>query len=470
MDESLREEFAGAALGDVRRTRRAQRVVAALQASPAATFPSALRTSAELEGFYRLMSNDEVTFDSLFQAHSSATAGRCAGLETLLVIHDSTDFTFKGDGRHDLGVVNHSGQGFYGHFSIAVSGDGRRDPLGTLAVHRWTRAGAAPASRVRKGEISHAQARKLPRESGRWLAGITAAESALSSAGVSAVHVADSEADDYALLAQLCSTSRRFVIRSFRDRRLLGKCGGHGMLLELVARLEEVSTRSVKLSARKKRMFDDRKRTQARAPRQARLTFSAGPVELLRPTLVEAELPEVLRINVVHVAEPAPPQDQEPVDWLLFTTEPVNTAEQILRVVDMYRARWVIEEFFKALKTGCAFEKRQLESWQTLQNALALFIPIAWSLLRIRTLAREEGPNLSSDVIITSTQLEVLRRATKMPLSNPTVREVLLAIARVGGHIKNNGDPGWIVLGRGYTQLLSLEAGFRLARRRSDQS
>lgn len=43
--------------------------------------------------------------------------------------------------------------------------------------------------------------------------------------------------------------------------------------------------------------------------------------------------------------------------------------------MDAYRARWVIEEFFKALKTGCNFERRQLESFQSLRIALAIFLP-----------------------------------------------------------------------------------------------
>ena len=71
--------------------------------------------------------------------------------------------------------------------------------------------------------------------------------------------------------------------------------------------------------------------------------------------------------------EKDPPNDMEPVDWLLLTSEPIDTDEQILEVVDVYRACWLIEEYFSALKTGCAFERRQLESKSTLTKALALF-------------------------------------------------------------------------------------------------
>jgi hypothetical protein len=130
----------------------------------------------------------------------------------------------------------------------------------------------------------------------------------------------------------------------------------------------------------------------------------------------------------------------------------------VLSVVDAYRARWRIEEFFKALKTGCAIEKRQ----HALLNALGLFIPIAWTLLRMRVLTRQDHP---ASEILTPPQVEVLRAAAKTPLAaQPSVRAALLAIAALGGHLKHKGEPGWLVLGRGYERLLVLEQEWVLAR------
>ena len=80
--------------------------------------------------------------------------------------------------------------------------------------------------------------------------------------------------------------------------------------------------------------------------------FSSAVVRLKRPSHAEKELPGQLAINVVHVRETDAPNGQEPIDWTLLTTEPVETDEQISRVVDFYRSRWLIEEYFKALKTG----------------------------------------------------------------------------------------------------------------------
>jgi hypothetical protein len=44
--------------------------------------------------------------------------------------------------------------------------------------------------------------------------------------------------------------------------------------------------------------------------------------------------------------------------------------DQVAAVVDHYRGRWTIEEFFKAIKTGCALEARQLESKRSMPSAV----------------------------------------------------------------------------------------------------
>lgn len=59
------------------------------------------------------------------------------------------------------------------------------------------------------------------------------------------------------------------------------------------------------------------------------------------------KFPEKVEVNAVYVYETNPPEGEKPVEWILFTTEPIHTAEDVLRVVDLYRTRWMIEEFFK---------------------------------------------------------------------------------------------------------------------------
>ena len=77
---------------------------------------------------------------------------------------------------------------------------------------------------------------------------------------------------------------------------------------------------------------------------------------------------------------------------------------------------------------------------------------------------------VSADLVLTKTQITILRRKKLLTAAKPSAQEAMLAVAALGGHITNNGAPGWLVLGRGYDDLLILEAGFLLASQKSDQS
>ena len=177
----------------------------------------------------------------------------------------------------------------------------------------------------------------------------------------------------------------------------------------------------------------------------------------------------MLTINVVRVWEANPPPGESPIEWKLLTSEPIESPEDVEEIVDKYRRRWLIEEYFKALKTGCAFEKRQLESLSALEKALAIFLPIAWRLLLLRDLSRAV-PTAPASFLLTSTQLEILKALAEKPLTDePSMEDVAYAIARLGGHLKRNGPPGWQTLGHGFRNLLQAEVGWKAHQKRCDQ-
>lgn len=200
----------------------------------------------------------------------------------------------------------------------------------------------------------------------------------------------------------------------------------------------------------------------------------------LRWTAIELDKPQHAQANTdalllwaVEVFEPAPPPGETAISWTLFTNEPVDDVEAATAVVDHYRARWRIEEYFRALKQGCAIQQRQLESYDAITNALALFIPIAWRLLLLRSLGQAETERPAQDMFA-SDEIDTLRvlldHKNCRPLPpKPTVRDMMLAIAQLGGHIKNNGEPGWIVLGRGFEDLVKATIVWRAARATSDK-
>ena len=87
-------EYAGAALGDQRLNTRLQKIAGTLEANPEVGFPHAM-TEAELEAFYRFLSNDKVEPDRILAPHVEATRSRCEGQDTVLCVHDTTMFRSK---------------------------------------------------------------------------------------------------------------------------------------------------------------------------------------------------------------------------------------------------------------------------------------------------------------------------------------------------------------------------------------
>lgn len=162
------------------------------------------------------------------------------------------------------------------------------------------------------------------------------------------------------------------------------------------------------------------------------------------------------------------PDGQGPVDWLLYTTEPLDTKQQLEAVVDYYRCRWQIEELNKALKTGCVVQERRLESLDALTTMLALSLPIAVALLALRALARADA-SCPAVTVLDEHQIAALRHISHRPLpKNPTVQDALWCIAGLGGHIKNNGQPGWQVLQRGMEKFVIFAAGWSAREKAAD--
>jgi len=453
----IAREFAAVDLSDKRLNSRVARTAAALSVNPSAGIPKVLNQAA-LEGYYRLVNNEAVSFEALLAPHVQATRGRAPGLRRVVVAEDTTDFRYSDEERREgLGPMDNGGQGFYAHFALAIAGP--HQPLGVVGVEPWTRK-ERTGPKPKQAERYRAE----DKESLRWARMVETVERAFEG-GPMVVHVMDREADDYDLLAQLRTRGRHFVIRSSTDRRL---AGSGGKLREFVRTLEVVCERDAKLSNRPRsgRPAKEGKKFPARNKREAQLAFRGEQVRLRRPDKADNDLPGELELNVVYVSEPSPPEGCAPVEWVLFTSEPIGDEEQLLRVVDDYRLRWLIEEYFKALKTGCSFEKRQHETADALLNALGIFIPIAWSLLVLRTLARsaDHADTPASDVL-SATQIQILRAKSngRVP-KKPTIREAMLGIARFfGGHLKSNGEPGWQTLGRGYQELLQAEVYWNLA-------
>ncbi len=453
----LEREFAKADLGDARRTKRLMRLVNACALAPDKSFPEIAGSRGQLEAFYRFFGNDEVDYREMLAPHAEETALRAATARKVLSLHDSSQLDFDAEAcRQGLGRLGAASQGFLVHESLCVTADGSRRALGTLALKPWIRAPKVGKTRRKTGAEFEATA-----ESNRWAEQVEVVESVIAGRA-EVIHVMDAEADAYFLLAALTAKDRRFVVRLTKDRAVFD-AGERVYIRDALADATIRLKVTVPLSRRKAATAPDAKaKHPAREAREATLAFSAKRLIFPRAhrCTVRRTPQNQITLNVVHLHEVDAPDGVEPVEWILATTEPIDTLKQLVEIVDFYRARWTIEEFFKALKTGCAYERRQLESYDALLRALVLFLPIAWQLLRLRTVARDT-PSAPVAEVLSPVQVDVLRAKCSFKLGrHPTARDALLAVAALGGHLKNNGEPGWITLSRGMAKLELLTEGW----------
>jgi hypothetical protein len=459
---SMAAEFDRADLGDVRRTAVAKRIAEACSAAPDQSFPVIARSPSELEATYRFLENPRFDAPPLVDAHVGETWKRAAACKLVLVPQDTSEFAFKFGEHQRRGLEVLRGgrahaQGFHAHVGLAIDGDTKR-PLGVVGFDPWVRRKKGRSKKNGRNRSGSEYAKDQERESLRWHA-LADKVDAAKPVGVKLIHLMDREGDAFPLLHRLAKGPNGFIVRLSHDRPVKEQedDDDYRALRKALAELKPLGTREVTLSARAaKRQPRSKKSFPPRSARTAQLTFFATTFEFKSPRYLK-HLGPTLKLNVVYVREVDPPEGEDPVEWILATREPIDTFEQVAQIVDFYRNRWLIEEYFKALKTGCAIESRQLDSYDALLKAIAIFLPIAWQLLLLRHLARTDPDALASQ-ILSEIQIEVLRECGRIALPRaPTVRVAMLAIAALGGHIKNNGDPGWITLWRGMQKLLAFE-------------
>lgn len=441
-----RREFQAAALGDARRGARLQQIIQAVAKRPDASLPRAMCDEAALEATYRFLGNEAVAPEAILAPHVSCTVDRSRRAKRPIVAFDTTELRFGG-AREELGYLTRAdcqSRGLFAHVGLAID-LANSEPLGVVHLETMIR-------RERKARKNAHGA--LDNESLRWHRGVAAVHGQFPDA----ICVMDREADIFTLVTEMSSRSQAFVIRASHLNRLTEE----GPLWEQLDDTELITTREIDLPERTARIRESaRKKYPPRSAHKAILELRSRRVKLTPPkTWKAAHAGAVsLEVQLVHVIEQNPPDGDAPIEWLLFTNLPAVTAAEVDVVVDAYHARWLIEELFKALKSGCAFEKRQLESPRTVTNALAVFLPIAWLLLRLRHVCRtapeRSGVEMLSPIMLACLRA-LLQKQTRRTLSEqPTCHEVTWAIAALGGHIRNNGDPGFMVLGRGLADLLS---------------
>ncbi len=193
-----------------------------------------------------------------------------------------------------------------------------------------------------------------------------------------------------------------------------------------------------------------------RPARRVTLTVTALPVTFNGARRPGGRLPPV-QVWAVYATELKPPKGEEPIEWLLLTSLPVEDFSRACLVVQWYRARWEIELFCRVLKQGCQIERLRLETDHRLLNALAIYLIIAWRIHTITMMGRAY-PDASCAIVFEPREWQTIytrQYHSHPPAQPPSLRDTVRALAQLGGFLARTGDgePGIQSIWQGYQRL-----------------
>jgi hypothetical protein len=440
-------EFALAQLGDQRRTQRLVKIATCLAQSPGGTLPQAMPQWGELKAAYRFFSQPRNSYEQILGPHWERTQAACLEAGEYLLIEDTThlDYTTHYTAE-DLGINGKGGRGLCLHSTLAMkvlNWNLEQQPevvvVGLMSQKCWAQR-HPPA-----GEGKSERLGRSSRSSKRWAEVFTT--SAGPAAGSTWIYVADRESDFYEPIQRCRQRGVDFVIRACHNRRL---ADGAGHLWESLSRAEVLGEVEIELRAR-----------AGVGARRARVRLSRLPVGLSGPWRPGGRQADLEGINVVEVKEVNPPTGVEPLHWILLTSLPCTSLTQARRIVGCYSARWHIEEYHKALKSGTGVEDSQLEKAYRLETLIAVLALVAVRLLNTKLLARVCPDQALEPEQVGVEALKILEARLGKPKEGWTQGSFLTAVARLGGFIgrKHDGLPGWQTIWRGWQRLMWMARG-----------
>lgn len=444
--------FGNADLGDKRRTHRLVEVAAGLASKPTRKICSAFAQWKQIKGGYRLIENTAVTVAQLSAPSTAAAVQACRNQPMVLAISDTTSLNFTNHrATSGLGPIAESEvQGLLLHSTILLRSDGV--PLGLLRQQAWVRNPEEYGQR-------HQRRRKelQDKESHRWIRTVEECSLFLDALEENerpqVVHVFDREGDIHEVFQAVETTGEDCIIRSSWNRKVDDP---NQYLQDAVLKAPLLGRQTIEVP----RKQGERKRKATVEYRSCTLTLDP-PQRPLRDR-------HPVQVNVAAVTEYDPPAGiNKPLQWILVTTLPVDTLEDVQEVVRIYSLRWRIEEYHLILKSGCNAEEMQFETAERLMKMLTLLCANAMRILQLTHQARIE-PDLPCTAVLSRDEWRALVTAIQgnppgQTARPPTLQQAVMWIGKLGGHIgrKSDGMPGVRTLWRGWQDLQLLTVMYK---------
>jgi Transposase DNA-binding/Transposase Tn5 dimerisation domain len=450
-DEWYKDEFSTATFGDKRLSNRLIRVAKNLSEHPTMPINQASGDWSSTKGAYRFFDNEKVTPESILNPHFENTVNRMRHHEVVLSIQDTTSFNYSSHEALKLGPIGKAGtNGIMQHNTFAVSGNGL--PLGLLNQITWVRPPLSDKALEKNQELYLEE-----REIYRWIQSL---ENSVQRAQYhpKMVSVNDRESDFYEFYDRAESLNALYLIRLKHNREIEEYKEGAKSYLKSQP---VVATYEVCVPRRKGEYPE----------RIATVELRYAPMTVCAPEEIESEVVhDAIKMYGIHVKEINPPSDVEPIEWFLVTNVAVLSIKDAMERIRWYLLRWMVEIYHKSEKSCCSSEGCRLETEERMLNFLAVNSVIAWRVLFITYIARQE-PEAPAEVILSPTEVKVLEGANNLKLPKPkkikTVKQAVAALAKLGGHMgrKNDKEPGIITVCRGMMRLNDFMNGFLLSAR-----
>jgi len=445
------EEFSKIRLKDKRLDQRCQKLASVLEQQSTQPINQACEDWADTKAAYRFFDNPKISPDEILTPHYRRTVNRMKSQALVLAVQDTTFLNYthhpQTEGLGEIGTKQQNQRGFGMHSTLAVTPQGL--PLGLLTQQFFER----PI-----GEASHTalEIQKLPieeKESYRWIEAFEQVI-ALTPEEVQVVTVCDREADFYEMFVMAEEKHADLLVRANTDRRLD----------------EEAKSLWAKVESQRKAgdLTVDIVGNDKRKARQATVSVRFCTVRLRPPWRPQKKKLPPITLTAILVREDNPPADiKEPIEWLLLTNTVVKDFRQAVQVIEWYCCRWQIEVFHKIIKSGCRVEDCRLQTAARLQNYIALMSVVAWRLQWL-TYINRTNPQEPCTTVLTTIEWQALymriHKTSVLPKSLPSTHQVIRWIAQLGGFLgrKSDGEPGIVVIWRGWQRLQDMAATWTL--------
>lgn len=400
-------------------------------------------------GSYRMLNNNRCTMAGLGNALYRSCSNNVTG-QHLLCIEDTTQvncFSHKKrikDMDANVGRIDGKCFGYLCHPMLVVDAD-KNMPIGFSSVKLWNREWEKPKKEYKAYK-------KLPieeKESFRWISSVTQSRESLPKDTMITV-IADRESDIYEALCSIPKENTHLLIRSSSNRLT---CHDNMLLANKMQSCDIRHTYKIEIKGNK-----------SRKSRVARIDLRFTEVELKQSSHLIGVYSSSVKMNCIYVVEhkETVSEGEEPIEWRLFTTHPIDTVEQAMQCIQWYRARWYIEELFRILKSeGLNIESSQLETGLALKKLMLFCLQAALQIMIIKIAYDQNREDCSANIMFTDKQVRFLMillptlegktEKQKNPFDNNTLAWAAWIIARLGKWVgyKSQGPPGYITIKKG---------------------